>query len=132
MLLCDNCEVAIHIECLDPPLKRVPAGTWVCPGCVERGVSIQEVESRELRQPEAETKFLTRQQRDLHRRADELHGKRVHRVRHRAGTMQPARQYRSVSKLGGDNKLPRMQVQWDDGSVERLTVPQAEQLARSE
>jgi PHD and RING finger domain-containing protein 1 len=33
MLLCIFCEAAYHVECLDPPLDRVPLGQWFCPHC---------------------------------------------------------------------------------------------------
>ena len=33
MLLCDRCDRGYHMHCLDPPLERVPAGSWTCPAC---------------------------------------------------------------------------------------------------
>ncbi len=33
MLLCDGCERGYHQYCLSPPLTKVPAGDWLCPGC---------------------------------------------------------------------------------------------------
>lgn len=33
LLCCDNCPRTYHIQCLDPPLKRVPVGEWHCPKC---------------------------------------------------------------------------------------------------
>lgn len=33
MLLCDWCHDGYHIGCLEPPLKRVPKGSWLCPAC---------------------------------------------------------------------------------------------------
>ncbi|CAH8850715.1 unnamed protein product [Trichobilharzia szidati] len=33
LLLCDGCNLAFHLYCLRPPLKRVPAGDWFCPTC---------------------------------------------------------------------------------------------------
>ena len=35
MLLCDDCDLGFHIDCLDPPLDSIPAGTWYCPDCQE-------------------------------------------------------------------------------------------------
>ncbi|EKX54180.1 hypothetical protein GUITHDRAFT_63712 [Guillardia theta CCMP2712] len=37
LLLCDDCDDGYHIYCLDPPLKRIPHGTWSCPGCDRTG-----------------------------------------------------------------------------------------------
>ncbi|EEB08480.1 Lid2 complex subunit [Schizosaccharomyces japonicus yFS275] len=33
MLLCDGCEAAYHIYCLDPPLSSIPEDDWYCPIC---------------------------------------------------------------------------------------------------
>ena len=33
LLLCDSCDLAHHLECLTPPLSRVPRGLWYCPQC---------------------------------------------------------------------------------------------------
>lgn len=39
ILLCDGkgCDGAYHQLCLDPPLKVVPEGDWLCPKCVAKG-----------------------------------------------------------------------------------------------
>ncbi len=34
-LLCDKCDGAFHMDCLDPPLTEVPDGEWVCPKCTD-------------------------------------------------------------------------------------------------
>ncbi|GAB4819198.1 hypothetical protein N2152v2_006244 [Parachlorella kessleri] len=36
MLLCDNCDAAFHMGCLDPPLTEVPEGDWFCDDCDAR------------------------------------------------------------------------------------------------
>ena len=36
MLLCDGCDNGYHLQCLQPPLERIPVGDWFCPTCVER------------------------------------------------------------------------------------------------
>lgn len=33
MMLCDGCDAALHMDCLQPPLDSVPEGDWLCPGC---------------------------------------------------------------------------------------------------
>lgn len=35
LLCCDSCPRTYHLECLDPPLKRIPSGRWECPKCVK-------------------------------------------------------------------------------------------------
>lgn len=37
MLLCDNCDMGYHLECLNPPLAEVPPGVWYCPLCEPEG-----------------------------------------------------------------------------------------------
>jgi hypothetical protein len=34
MLMCDTCPAAWHIDCLEPPLLKIPKGAWHCPACV--------------------------------------------------------------------------------------------------
>ncbi|XP_030070954.1 PHD finger protein 21B [Microcaecilia unicolor] len=33
---CGTCPRAYHLDCLNPPLKAVPKGTWVCPKCQQK------------------------------------------------------------------------------------------------
>ncbi|GMJ00626.1 chromatin remodeling 4, PICKLE RELATED 1 [Hibiscus trionum] len=33
LLCCDKCPRTYHLQCLDPPLKRIPMGKWQCPKC---------------------------------------------------------------------------------------------------
>ena len=35
MLLCDYCLEGYHMGCLDPVVKAVPKGVWLCPGCAQ-------------------------------------------------------------------------------------------------
>lgn len=34
ILLCDNCDNAYHMTCLDPALPEVPSGNWYCDKCL--------------------------------------------------------------------------------------------------
>ena len=34
LLICDSCDKGFHMDCLDPPLSRLPEGRWICPICV--------------------------------------------------------------------------------------------------
>ncbi|KAF5733572.1 Chromatin remodeling complex subunit [Tripterygium wilfordii] len=36
LLCCESCPQTYHIHCLDPPLKRIPTGTWKCPKCCQK------------------------------------------------------------------------------------------------
>ncbi|CAD6238967.1 GSCOCG00008581001-RA-CDS [Cotesia congregata] len=33
IILCDECDKAYHISCLNPPLEQVPEDDWYCPEC---------------------------------------------------------------------------------------------------
>jgi origin recognition complex subunit 1 len=33
MLECSCCLRGFHLRCLQPPLKKVPEGDWMCPAC---------------------------------------------------------------------------------------------------
>ncbi|GFT57150.1 PHD and RING finger domain-containing protein 1 [Nephila pilipes] len=35
VVLCDSCDLAYHLVCLDPPLKQAPIGNWYCSDCEE-------------------------------------------------------------------------------------------------
>ncbi|XP_026840175.1 PHD and RING finger domain-containing protein 1 isoform X1 [Drosophila persimilis] len=35
MLLCDSCNQGYHMDCLDPPLDEIPAGSWYCDECID-------------------------------------------------------------------------------------------------
>ena len=41
MVLCDACNEAYHLKCLNPPLAKIPKGNWYCPDCsgTEKAVS---------------------------------------------------------------------------------------------
>lgn len=55
LLLCDGCDDgAYHIYCLDPPLSRVPKGSWYCPTCM--GKMEVEAEAKETIDEEKDEK----------------------------------------------------------------------------
>ncbi|KAM6214380.1 PHD finger protein 21B isoform 3-T3 [Rhynchocyon petersi] len=39
---CATCPAAYHLGCLDPPLKTVPKGVWVCPQCQQKALKKDE------------------------------------------------------------------------------------------
>eukprot|EP01043_Picozoa_sp_COSAG02_P038712 COSAG02_NODE_3005_length_7570_cov_3.554812_3_plen_982_part_00 len=41
MILCDACDAGFHIFCLDPPLKSIPDGDWLCPNCLPNHVIVR-------------------------------------------------------------------------------------------
>ncbi|XP_050367230.1 protein CHROMATIN REMODELING 4 isoform X2 [Argentina anserina] len=36
LLCCDSCPQTYHLQCLNPPLKRIPNGKWQCPNCSQK------------------------------------------------------------------------------------------------
>ncbi|XP_077367777.1 PHD finger protein 21A-like isoform X2 [Festucalex cinctus] len=36
LLMCDTCSRVYHLDCLDPPLKSIPKGMWICPKCQDQ------------------------------------------------------------------------------------------------
>nr|2YQL_A Chain A, PHD finger protein 21A [Homo sapiens] len=36
LLMCDTCSRVYHLDCLDPPLKTIPKGMWICPRCQDQ------------------------------------------------------------------------------------------------
>ena len=36
LLMCDTCSRVYHLPCLDPPLKNIPKGMWICPKCQDQ------------------------------------------------------------------------------------------------
>ncbi|XP_022979137.1 protein CHROMATIN REMODELING 4-like isoform X1 [Cucurbita maxima] len=36
LLCCDSCPRTYHLQCLNPPLKRIPMGKWHCPNCNQK------------------------------------------------------------------------------------------------
>ena len=49
MLLCDSCDAPYHTYCLNPPLDEVPEGNWICPECVQSGVTLEQVAARQAK-----------------------------------------------------------------------------------
>ncbi|XP_039493861.1 PHD and RING finger domain-containing protein 1 [Drosophila santomea] len=35
MLLCDSCNQGYHMDCLEPQLHEIPAGSWYCDNCID-------------------------------------------------------------------------------------------------
>ncbi|MEE6499252.1 hypothetical protein FKM82_003374 [Ascaphus truei] len=36
LLMCDTCSRVYHLDCLEPPLKSIPKGMWMCPKCQDQ------------------------------------------------------------------------------------------------
>ncbi|KAJ8758798.1 hypothetical protein K2173_000519 [Erythroxylum novogranatense] len=59
LLCCDNCPRVYHLQCLDPPLKRIPMGKWQCPKCSQKSDPLNSISHLETISKRARTKTLT-------------------------------------------------------------------------
>lgn len=48
MLLCDDCNLGYHMDCLNPPLTEVPTGSWYCDNCFASELSSGEDDINQL------------------------------------------------------------------------------------
>ncbi|KAJ9504821.1 hypothetical protein QJQ45_005656 [Haematococcus lacustris] len=121
LLLCDNCGTGYHTFCLTPPLAAVPEGTWLCPACHAKGISVQHVQQRieaGTRQPKPtplREVFTAKQGRDRAASAQQLHGRVVY---------QPASKLWGVVRFRGHQFHPHyFAVDWVDGTVTDAVSP---------
>lgn len=40
MIECDDCLGGFHLVCLEPPLRKIPEGDWICGFCQARKMGI--------------------------------------------------------------------------------------------
>ena len=65
-LLCDRCDDAYHLTCLDPPLDAVPEGDWFCAPCKEE-MREEEEAKRKAVQKEAEEEYVEEEEEESRR-----------------------------------------------------------------
>ncbi|XP_010536742.1 PREDICTED: protein CHROMATIN REMODELING 4-like isoform X2 [Tarenaya hassleriana] len=58
LLCCDSCPRTYHIECLKPPLKKIPNGKWLCPKCSEKIDTLKPINRLEAIAKRARTKNI--------------------------------------------------------------------------
>jgi hypothetical protein len=39
LICCDYCDDSYHLNCLNPPLQKIPEGNWACPECKKKGIN---------------------------------------------------------------------------------------------
>jgi transposase InsO family protein len=128
MLLCDGCNMGYHTYCLTPPLDDIPEGIWICPTCIQFGVTeAQVVDRRERYIPVEESRpyieLPSPQRRAKARRlAAEWHGKAVR---------QTTKAFDRVGRLffTGVSEMKWFQIAWMDGTT---TLHDSRILARLE
>ncbi|XP_045826847.1 protein CHROMATIN REMODELING 4 [Trifolium pratense] len=58
LLCCDSCPRTYHLQCLDPPLKRIPMGKWQCPRCFEENDQLKPLDHLDSISKRARTKTV--------------------------------------------------------------------------
>ena len=127
MLLCDGCNTGWHMQCLDPPLKSVPVGEWLCPTCVQLGVRPQAKEDAPTPAVKPKRLFKSKSQRDAAARAAQLDGSTVVRAM-RTGKGKQTRLVNVIGKLKflGPEHSPRFfLVEYENGAQEHMTFAMA-------
>ncbi|XP_009618374.1 protein CHROMATIN REMODELING 4 isoform X1 [Nicotiana tomentosiformis] len=56
LLCCESCPRTYHLQCLDPPLKRIPTGKWECPSCYQKKDPLESVNHLDTVAKRARTK----------------------------------------------------------------------------
>ncbi|XP_044509205.1 protein CHROMATIN REMODELING 4-like isoform X2 [Mangifera indica] len=59
LLCCDTCPRTYHIQCLDPPLKRIPNGKWQCPKCCQKTDHLKPISNLGSVSKRARSKIIT-------------------------------------------------------------------------
>ncbi|KAL9282361.1 Protein CHROMATIN REMODELING 4 [Arabidopsis thaliana] len=60
LLCCDSCPRTYHTACLNPPLKRIPNGKWICPKCSPNSEALKPVNRLDAIAKRARTKTKKR------------------------------------------------------------------------
>uniref|UniRef100_A0A6P4A959 protein CHROMATIN REMODELING 4 isoform X1 n=1 Tax=Ziziphus jujuba TaxID=326968 RepID=A0A6P4A959_ZIZJJ len=58
LLCCDSCPRTYHLQCLNPPLKRIPMGKWQCPNCCQKGDLLEPASHLDSISKRARTKIV--------------------------------------------------------------------------
>ncbi|KAI8568577.1 hypothetical protein RHMOL_Rhmol02G0212100 [Rhododendron molle] len=64
LLCCESCPRTYHLQCLDPPLKRIPNGKWQCPNCCQKNVSKVPLDHLDSTAKPTLAKFILRKSKD--------------------------------------------------------------------
>ena len=111
MLLCDNCNQAWHMDCLEPALPAIPHGDWFCPECEHLGKEHGELERPTVQVRQAQQGSTDAEER-YHREALELEGSPA-RINKRDG---------KVEYMGLTFKPNSFRVRFSDNTTVRLNL----------
>ncbi|XP_059287252.1 protein CHROMATIN REMODELING 4 isoform X1 [Lycium ferocissimum] len=67
LLCCESCPRTYHLQCLDPPLKRIPSGKWECPSCYQKNDTLESVNPLDTVSKRPRIKFTSGKAKDEHK-----------------------------------------------------------------
>ena len=130
MILCDGCNTGWHTFCLEPPLGRVPSGTWLCQACKQLGVkppaepTPQPEQEQQSQQPAATASkrlFVSKSTRVVDARAESLHGSTVERTFKRGHAQAGQSVSGQLSFRGAQYRPYYFEVTYANGHKEYMT-----------
>jgi transposase InsO family protein len=128
LLLCDMCNSGYHLACLQPPLSQVPAGSWLCPKCMQADNVQTTLQQRVLQRAQLQDK---EQQPNLHpsaptkardQRAKALHGRLVLKPFKDPDTGAVRKYWGRLHFIGELERPYYFRVVYEDGDSESATV----------
>jgi hypothetical protein len=135
VLLCDYCDAGWHIKCLPTTLHAVPAGNWMCPTCIQAGVSPEQLRSkvteRELRKQldgKVPQLYPDKAMRGRDTAAQQLHGRLILQNFVDPATQQLRPYWGRLHFMGPKRRPDYFDVHFEDGDVYNYTVAEAKPL----
>lgn len=137
LLLCDFCNAGHHTFCLQPPVEELPDGYWLCPECTSKGVTMQQVATREEerkqvqgrhKQPNLFPGKQMRQRDDYARSLDQRLVRRTFREARGPGVT-------LWGRLHFTEEIKRpwyFKVTWEDGDITEATTAGVKQYLQAE
>lgn len=129
ILLCDYCDAGYHMQCLSQPLAAAPTGNWLCPRCVQAGVTAAEAQSAVVARHQkaqasgtAPNLHPNKQMRQRDEAAKELHGRLILQnfVDHSSGLLRPF--WGRAHFMGEQSRPQYFNVHFEDGDVYPYTT----------
>lgn len=125
MLLCDNCNAGWHQQCLQPPLPTIPAGAWLCPECLHKGLTLADVTSKLQRAKQQDASESTAHPAPATKRRDEaaakLHGRFVSTSSHDPSSRH--QRWGRVEFQGVTTRPSYFVIRWQDGTIQPAVTP---------
>jgi hypothetical protein len=116
MLLCDGCNDGWHMSCLPVPLMRVPDGDWICPKCLEAGLTLEQLQTRADFDKSDSHLYPTAAQKRVDKQAREYHGRLLRKKSD--GTVLWGR----VCFTDPKNRPKYFLIKWSDGTRVEATL----------